>query len=148
MGPSVGWKRRQAWFLSRSCNMNSQRTWITVDKLYPKYTRFVKEIKQPVTQIERRYTKWQEAVKKDIERDFGVLKGTWQFLERQVLLMDLKHISMRVVTCIILHNILVSDRVMGECGVTYNLAHSFTYLIAPAASSCLQTPWDQTSTFN
>jgi hypothetical protein len=100
-----------------------QQTWITVDGIYPKYIRFVKGIKQPVTQTERRYTQWQEATRKDIERAFGVLKGTFQFLERPILLMDLKHISMRVTTCIILHNILVSDRVMRECGVTYNPAH-------------------------
>jgi Plant transposon protein len=100
-----------------------QQTWITVDGIYPKYIRFVKGIKQPVTQTERRYTQWQEATRKDIERAFGVLKGTFQFLERPILLMDLKQISMRVTTCIILHNILVSDRVMGECGVTYNPAH-------------------------
>jgi hypothetical protein len=35
----------------------------------------------------------------------------------------LNHIALRVTTCIILHNILVSDRVMGEVGVVYNLWH-------------------------
>jgi hypothetical protein len=99
------------------------KTWITVDGIYPKYIRFVKGIKQPVTPSECRYTQWQEAVRKDIERAFGVLKGTFQFLERPILLMDLKQISNRVITCLILHNILVSDRVMRECGVTYNPAH-------------------------
>ncbi|KAG7344355.1 hypothetical protein IV203_022363 [Nitzschia inconspicua] len=38
-------------------------------------------------------------------------------------MMDLEDISRRVVTCIILHNILVSDREMGTCGVTYNPAY-------------------------
>jgi hypothetical protein len=99
------------------------KTWITVDGIYPKYIRFVKGIKQPVTPSECRYTQWQEAVRKDIERAFGVLKGTFQFLERPILLMDLKQISNRVITCLILHNILVSDRVMRDCGVTYNPAH-------------------------
>jgi hypothetical protein len=37
--------------------------------------------------------------------------------------MDLKQISLRVSTCIILHNMLVSDRVMGQCGVVYNPSH-------------------------
>ncbi|KAG7371276.1 plant transposon protein [Nitzschia inconspicua] len=101
-----------------------KKTWITVDGIYPKYNRFVKGIKRPVTQQEKRYTQWQEAVRKDIERAFfGVLKGTWQFLDRPILLMDLKEISTRVVTCIILHNILVSDRVMGTCGVRYDPAY-------------------------
>jgi hypothetical protein len=52
-----------------------------------------------------------------------VLKGTFQFLDRPILLMDLKHISLRVATCIILHNMLVSERVMGQCGVLYNPSH-------------------------
>ncbi len=99
------------------------KTWITVDGIYPQWTRFVKGIKQPVGRKEQRYTKWQEAVRKDIERAFGVLKGTWQFLERPIHLLDLNLISKRVTTCIILHNILVSDRVMGEVGATYNPAH-------------------------
>ena len=97
-------------------------TWITTDGIYPRYVRFVKGIKQPISPQECKYTAWQEAVRKDIERAFGVLKGTWQFLERPILLLDLQHISNRVVTCLILHNILMSDRVMGEVGVTYNPA--------------------------
>jgi hypothetical protein len=32
------------------------KTWITVDGIYPKYIRFVKGIKQPSTPLERRYT--------------------------------------------------------------------------------------------
>jgi Plant transposon protein len=73
--------------------------------------------------MQKKYTKWQEATRKDIERAFGVLKGTWQFLDRPILLMDLSHIALRVTSCIILHNILVSDRVMGEVGVVYNPSH-------------------------
>jgi Plant transposon protein len=48
-----------------------EQTWITVDGIYPKYIRFVKGMKQPVTQTERRYTQWQEATRKDNERVFG-----------------------------------------------------------------------------
>jgi hypothetical protein len=44
-------------------------------------------------------------------------------LDRPILLMDLNHIALRVTTCIILHNILVSDRVMGEVGVVYKASH-------------------------
>lgn len=95
-------------------------SWITVDGIYPKYSRFVRGIKEPYTENQKRYTKWQEATRKDIERAFGVLKGTWQFLDRPILLMDLNHISLRVTTCMILHNMLVSDRVMQQVGVLYD----------------------------
>ena len=101
-------------------NDSFTKTWITVDGIYPKYSRFVKGIKEPVSQTERRFTQWQEAVRKDVERAFGVLKGTWQFLERPILLHNLTDISNRVTCCIILHNILVTDRVMGEVGLTYD----------------------------
>jgi hypothetical protein len=98
-------------------------SWNAVDGIYPKYSRFVWGIKGPATETQKKYTKWQEAAWKDIERAFGVLKGTWQFLDRPILLMDLNHIALRVTTCIILHNILVSDRVMGEVGVVYKASH-------------------------
>ena len=97
-----------------------RETWITTDGIYPRYIRFVKGIKQPINPVEKKYTQWQEAVRKDVERAFGVLKGVFQFLERPILLMDLQQISNRVITCLILHNILVSDRVMGDCRVSYN----------------------------
>jgi Plant transposon protein len=45
-------------------------TWITVDGIYPPYSRFVKGIKEPGTQTEKRYMKWQKATRKDIERLF------------------------------------------------------------------------------
>jgi hypothetical protein len=80
----------------------------------------VKRIKEPTNQEEKRYTSWQEAVRKDVERAFGALKGCWQFLERPILLWKFKQISYRVTACIILHNMMVSDRVMEDCRVTYN----------------------------
>jgi hypothetical protein len=58
-----------------------KHTWITADGIYPAYSRFVKGIKDPTNQEEKRYTSWQEAVRKDVERAVGVLEGCWQFLE-------------------------------------------------------------------
>jgi hypothetical protein len=49
-----------------------------------------------------------------VERAFGVLKNTWQFLDRPILLHDLTVISNRVVTCLLLHNIIVTDRIIQE----------------------------------
>jgi Plant transposon protein len=94
-------------------------TWITVDGIYPPYSRFVRGIKE----TEKRYTKWQEATRKDIERAYGFYRTWGQFLARPILLMDLEQISLTVTTCIILHNMLLSDRVMGQCGVVYNPSH-------------------------
>jgi hypothetical protein len=101
-------------------NEEFEHTWITADCICPAYSRFVKGIKEPTNQEEKRYTSWQEAVRKDVERAVGILQGCWQFLERSILLWKLEQISYRVTACIILHNMLVSDIVMEGCRVTYN----------------------------
>jgi hypothetical protein len=89
-----------------------------VDGIYPAYSRFVKGVKQPITKLEKVFTAWQEGARKDIERAFGVIKITWQWLDRPIQLHSLNAIHDRVLTCVILHNILVTDRVM-DCP-TYN----------------------------
>jgi hypothetical protein len=95
------------------------KVFVLVDGIYPSYSRFVRGIKVPATRVEKKYTSWQEGARKDVERAFGVLKNTWQFLDRPILLYDLKDISNRVVSCLLLHNILVTDRVMQEASDTY-----------------------------
>jgi hypothetical protein len=74
----------------------------------------VKGIKEPISAKEKKYTAWQEACRKDIERAFGVLKGTWQCLGRPIYLQGLQDISEMVATCLLLHNMLVTDRVMAS----------------------------------
>ena len=94
-----------------------------MDGIYPPYSRFVKGIKDPNTQQEKYYTKWQEGARKDIERAFGVLQGRFKFMERPVHLLDFNVICRRVITCLILHNMGVGDRVMQmDCRATYNPA--------------------------
>jgi hypothetical protein len=94
------------------------------DDIYPSFARIVKGIKQPITELQKLFTGWQEGARKDIERAFGVLKGTWQFTAKPIQLRNLKKISNRVTTCLILHNILVSDRVMGGPEDTYDPSFS------------------------
>jgi hypothetical protein len=57
---------------------------------------------------EKKYTSWQEGTRKDVERAFGDLNDD---------------ISNRVVSCLLLHNILVTDRVMQEASDTYYNYH-------------------------
>ena len=100
---------------------------ILVDGIYPNYSRFVKGIKEPPTAELSNYTGWQEACRKDIERAFGVLKATWQFLQRPILMHSIMEINNRVTTCLILHNMLVSDRVMqNNYRTTYVPSHGTT----------------------
>jgi hypothetical protein len=50
------------------------RTFFLVYGIYPRYTKFVKAVREPITDQEKRFTGWQESARKDIERAFGVLE--------------------------------------------------------------------------
>ena len=92
---------------------------LLTDGVYSLFSRFVKPIKQPMTRMEKRYTKWQESARKSIERAFGILKERFQWVDRPIQLIDLKEISLRMNTCIILHNMCVSERIMQSVDLMY-----------------------------
>lgn len=104
-------------------NQVFDKCFLLVDGIYPRYSRFVKGIKEPISNEETAFTKWQESARKDIERAFGVLKNTWQFMDRPIHSHSLMDISARVTTCVILHNMLVSDRIMQDYNSMYNPSH-------------------------
>ncbi|KAG7372191.1 plant transposon protein [Nitzschia inconspicua] len=95
------------------------KCFIVTDGIYPKFSRFVKGVKEPITEEEKKYTAWQEGARKDVERAFGVLKCTWQFLDRPILKLKLSEVAMRTTCYIILHNMLTADRVMGDPRARY-----------------------------
>ena len=51
-----------------------------VDGIYPPWAVFVGPLRTPTTPWEVSFTKLQEAVRKDVERLFGVVKGRWKIL--------------------------------------------------------------------
>lgn len=91
-----------------------------MDGIYPRWTRFVRGFKEPITDKEKLFTEWQEGARKDIERAFGVLQAKWQWITRPILLHQTNDIALRVGTCIILHNMCVADRVMKDVRARYN----------------------------
>jgi hypothetical protein len=99
-----------------------EKMYVLVDGIYPSYSRFVRGFKVPTKRWEQKFTAWQEACRKDIERAFGVLQGKWQCLSRPLHYLDLNHLSSRVACCLILHNMCVSDRIMGDVHARYNPA--------------------------
>ena len=101
------------------------RFFALVDGIYPPYSRFVKGIQMPLTDEEKRYTAWQEAARKDIERAFGVLQSRFQVMARPFLGHCLKKVSTVVSACLIMHNMCVSDRIMeGNVYARYNPANN------------------------
>ena len=113
-----------------------QQLFVLVDGIYPKYSRFVKGIKDPLTEQEKKYSAWQEAARKDIERAFGVLQSQWKFMATPIKALSTEVIRTRVKTCIILHNMNVSDRVMeGDVRARYNPAYNLEVAVPPDANA-------------
>ncbi|KAI2503188.1 Ribosomal protein-like protein [Fragilaria crotonensis] len=88
-----------------------QRLWLAVDGIYPELSRFVKTIEEPVNRKSIVFAKWQEATRKDIERAFGVLQRKFQVLVRKIELWYVGDIGALVNTAIILHNMMVAQRI-------------------------------------
>jgi Plant transposon protein len=65
--------------LMTRCSINGvddfNELFFLVDGIYPKYSQFVKGIKDPINQTEKSYTAWQEACRIDIEQAFGTLQA-------------------------------------------------------------------------
>ena len=51
-----------------------------VDRIYPRYSQFVKGIPMPLTAQEIPFSEWQESSQKDIKRAFGVLQCHFQVM--------------------------------------------------------------------
>ncbi|KAG7350552.1 plant transposon protein [Nitzschia inconspicua] len=102
------------------------KMFVLVDGIYPRYSRFVKTLKQPVSQSEQRFAKWQEAARKDIERAFGVLQAKFQAVARPIHTLRLEEIGAMVTTCLVLHNICVSDRIMGDVQARYDPSYNLS----------------------
>jgi hypothetical protein len=95
------------------------RLYILTDGIYPNYARFVKGISQPIYHSERVYTAWQEAARKDIERAFGNLQSKFQVMAIPMRFHSLSDCADVTSCCLILHNMTVSDRVMGDPRAKY-----------------------------
>jgi hypothetical protein len=94
--------------------------YILVDGIYPHLIRFVHCIKEAIQVKDKIYTAWQEGARKDIERAFGILQSKWQCLARPMHQINLEQIGARMTCCMILHNMCVSDRIMGDVMARYD----------------------------
>ena len=84
--------------------------WFLVDGIYPEASRFVLSIKQPNDPLAATYAKWQEGARKDVERAFGVLQRKFQVLRKPLENWFLEDITNIVLSCIVLHNMMVEHR--------------------------------------
>jgi antitoxin component of RelBE/YafQ-DinJ toxin-antitoxin module len=99
------------------------RIWFLTDGIYPEITRFVKTISVPISSTEKAYKKWQEGARKDVERSFGVLQSKFRWVTRPIELWDPSEIRNAVLTCIIVHNMMVRYRQSLLDGSTEDYVH-------------------------
>ena len=83
--------------------------YLLIDGIYPKWSIFVQSIHMPVDEKRAYFAKRQEAVRKDVERCFGVLQSRFAIVQNPS-----RHWSMEVINdimmmCFILHNMTVED---------------------------------------
>ena len=89
-----------------------RRLYFLVDGIYPRWARFVKAITETgVNSSLSSYKIWQEKVRKDIERAFGVLQIEFPIVACPFKFHKSEIIANTVTTCLILHNMCVHERV-------------------------------------
>lgn len=85
------------------------RTYYLTDGIYPSWAAFVKSINSPQLRKHKLFAQHQEAVRKDVERAFGVLQARFAFLRHPCLVWDKDMMGKIMIACIIIHNMIVED---------------------------------------
>ncbi|KAG7598253.1 Harbinger transposase-derived protein [Arabidopsis suecica] len=79
------------------------------DGIYPKWATFIPSVRLPQGMKNSLFSRKQEAVRKDVERAFGVLQARFAVVKNPSPLWDKKKIANVMRACIILHNMIVED---------------------------------------
>ena len=79
------------------------------DGIYPKWATFIQSIRLPQGQKNSLFAQTQEAVRKDVERAFGVLQARFAVVRNPSNIWDKEKIGNIMRACIILHNMIVED---------------------------------------
>lgn len=70
---------------------------------------FVKSFSCPQDEKRKKFKKYKESARKDVERAFGVLQGRWEILQAPAKAMSVNKIRRTMYACVILHNMIVED---------------------------------------
>jgi len=85
-----------------------------VDGIYPSLSRFLGPENDPTTQLDGSFKVDQEAARKDVERGYGVLKLKFLVLTHPITLHHRDDIFYLVMATILLHNMMVEERVAND----------------------------------
>uniref|UniRef100_A0A0D3DPM3 DDE Tnp4 domain-containing protein n=1 Tax=Brassica oleracea var. oleracea TaxID=109376 RepID=A0A0D3DPM3_BRAOL len=87
-------------------------TYYLTDGIHPKWVTFIQSIPLPQSPQSVLFAQRQEAVRKDVERAFGVLQARFAIVKNPTLFWDKVKIGKIMRACIILHNMIVGDERM------------------------------------
>ncbi|KAI5348707.1 hypothetical protein L3X38_001594 [Prunus dulcis] len=86
-----------------------QTGYYLADGIYPRWTTFVKTIPHPRSHKQNFFARYQEGYIKDVERCFGILQVRWAIIRGAARQFDEDVLRSIMMTCIILHNMIVED---------------------------------------
>ncbi|XP_018467308.2 uncharacterized protein LOC108837596 [Raphanus sativus] len=84
-------------------------TYYLTDGIYPKWATFIQSIPLPQSPQAVLFAQRQEAVRKDVERAFGVLQARFAIVKNPALFWDKVKVGKIMKACIILHNMIVEN---------------------------------------
>jgi hypothetical protein len=87
-------------------------TYLLADGIYPDWAIFLKTLSEPRGDREKWFAKLQEAIRKDVERAFGVLQAKWAIVGRPARFWSVQTMTIIMRCCVILHNMCVEDRML------------------------------------
>ncbi|XP_070664614.1 uncharacterized protein [Malus domestica] len=79
------------------------------DGIYPRWSTFVKTVPRPRSAKKKHLARCQERCRKDVERCFGILQARSAIVRGVARLFDVESFRSIMMTCIILHNMIVED---------------------------------------
>ena len=94
-----------------------RRLYHLIDGIYPKLSWFVKTKSVPTNPMEQYFALWQESCWKDIKRAFGVLVQRFMLLDIGFDMWHLHSIKYVIATCLILHNMMVEERLHNDIDI-------------------------------
>jgi hypothetical protein len=102
------------------------------DKIYPEWAAFVKSISRPQTEKDKLYSAHQESVRKDVECAFGALQARFAIIGRPARLWHRVDVVNVMLTCIILHNMIVEDeKELAKIPIDLNECPSGSFALPP-----------------
>jgi glutathione S-transferase len=79
------------------------------DGIYPSWATFVKTTPEPQGNKRKYFAKAQEAVRKDVERAFGVLQSRFAIVRGPARFGDQETLGDIMKACVIMHNMIIED---------------------------------------